>query len=171
MSCAERGRGYLIGFMCALGVLCMPFVTHANLNTDVEAEVRSYFSQSPAMIEIARCESRFRQFGNNGNVLRGGISGGMVGVFQIYESIHRTQAQSLGFDIETLEGNMGYAQYLYDASGTSPWNSARSCWGHAVAQSIAVETDIEALQKKIVALSKLVTQLQQLLAQRNASGV
>jgi hypothetical protein len=89
----------------------------------VEKEVRAYFADIPVMIDIARCESKFRQFTDSGNVLRGGLSGGMVGIFQLFESIHTKTAKNLGFNLLTIEGNLGYARHLYTESGTTPWAS------------------------------------------------
>jgi hypothetical protein len=89
----------------------------------VEKQVRDYFADIPVMIEIARCESKFRQFTDAGNVLRGGSGGGMVGIFQFFESIHAETALGLGFDLLTIEGNLGYARHLYTSEGTTPWVS------------------------------------------------
>ena len=89
-----------------------------------EAKVREYFKDIPVMIEIARCESKFRQFTDSGTVLRGGGSGGMIGVFQFFESIHSTPAKILGFDLATLDGNLAYAKHVYTTEGTVPWNPA-----------------------------------------------
>ena len=93
---------------------------------NVEAKVRESFKDVPQMIEVARCESKFRQYTDAGNPLRG--PGGMVGVFQFYESIHTPGALALGFDITTLEGNLGYARHVYNTEGLTPWNSSRWCW-------------------------------------------
>jgi hypothetical protein len=89
----------------------------------VEKRVREYFADIPVMIEIARCESKFRQFTDSGNVLRGGGSTGMIGIFQFYEAIHAAPALALGFDLATVEGNLGYARHLYVQEGTRPWAS------------------------------------------------
>lgn len=96
----------------------------------VEAKVRSYFSDIPIMIPIALCESRFRQYTDSGNVLDGG-SGGMIGIYQISKSVHEAFAKLLGYDINTAEGNMGYARYLYQKEGTNPWMSSFQCWNMA----------------------------------------
>jgi hypothetical protein len=96
--------------------------------------VRSYFADIPAMIEIARCESGFRQFGEDSEPLDGG-AGAMIGVFQINEQVHQGTALSLGHDIRTLEGNLGYARYLHEQEGVIPWISAYPCWKEAVDQS------------------------------------
>ncbi len=89
----------------------------------IEKRVREYFADIPVMIEIARCESKFRQYTDAGNVLRGGNAGLMVGIFQFFESIHATPALMLGFDLKTVEGNIGYARHVYTQEGTRPWVS------------------------------------------------
>ncbi|HYE22569.1 MAG TPA: peptidoglycan-binding protein [Verrucomicrobiae bacterium] len=89
-------------------------------NAGIEALVRASFPDMPAMIDIAKCESGYRQFNSNGTVLRGG-GGKYVGIFQIDEQLHTSRAQSMAIDILTIEGNMAYARYLYFASGTNPW--------------------------------------------------
>jgi hypothetical protein len=94
-----------------------------------EAQVKAYFADAPIMAEIAFCESRFRQYDANGNVLRGVVNSLDVGVLQINEKYHLDTAQKLGLNIHTLEGNMAYAKYLYDTQGTRPWNHSSPCWG------------------------------------------
>lgn len=112
-------------------LLALPLAAAAQvgLNVDVESTVRAYFAETPVMIEIARCESKFRQFADSGNPLYGGYGGKMVGVFQVYSDIHASFARSMGTDIETLDGNLQYAKYLYEREGTKPWVSSFPCWG------------------------------------------
>jgi len=98
-----------------------------NTNDGLEAKVRAYFSDIPVMAAIAQCESRFRQFDSNGNALDGG-AGGMIGLFQIFASVHANYAKSLGMDIYTIDGNLAYARKLYDQDGTDPWLDSFSCW-------------------------------------------
>lgn len=109
----------------------MPLTAGAQvgLNVDVESKVREFFADTPVMIEIARCESKFRQYSDSGNPLYGGYGARMVGVFQIYENIHGSFAKEKGMDIQTLEGNLAYGKYLYDREGTQPWMSSFPCWG------------------------------------------
>lgn len=126
--------------------------------TEVEKRVRELFAFAPVMIEIARCESKFRQFTDNGNVLRGGGSTGMVGVFQFYEAIHATPALALGFDITTTEGNLGYARHLYTESGTRPW---ASCVPDVIPIAPVMSAANKELQIKL--LTKVVVLLQELL--------
>jgi hypothetical protein len=94
----------------------------------VEQYVKSYFAKNPIMAEVARCESRYRQFGSNGNVLRGIQVSQDVGVMQINETYHLKAAQKLGYNIYTLDGNLAYGQYLYEKQGTQPWSASAPCW-------------------------------------------
>src|SRR5258708_3163813 len=80
-----------------------------NPNAIVEGAVRFYFADVPAMADIARCETGFRQYNPDGSALHD-ASGTYVGIFQISERIHTAKAKSLGFDISTIDGNLGYAR-------------------------------------------------------------
>ena len=119
----------------------------------VEKRVREYFADAPAMIQIARCESGFRQYTDSGKPFRGGAGGGMVGVFQLYEKLHTAGAHALGFDITTLEGNLGYTRHMYTQEGTTPWASC---------EPTPALYDNSAL--RIELMTKLIELLQQLLA-------
>jgi hypothetical protein len=94
----------------------------------VKKQVSQFFSDIPVMIEIARCESNFRQFADSGNVFKGGTNKKMIGIFQIYDDVHREMAKSLNMDIDTVEGNMAYALHLYEREKTNPWIDSMSCW-------------------------------------------
>ena len=125
---------------------------------EIEKRVQEYFVDVPVMIEIARCESKFRQFTDVGNVLRGGGSGGMVGIFQFYELIHKTAALALGFDIETVEGNIGYARHIYTQEGVRPWVS---CVPEVAPVPVVMSAANKELQIKL--LKKVVELLTELL--------
>src|SRR6185312_669120 len=104
----------------------------------VKEYVQGYFADKPVMVEIARCESQFRQFDEKGNVLKNPKSSA-VGIFQIMYSIHDSAAKSMkdddfnGLDINTVPDNVKYAEYLYDTQGTTPWNASKACWGKTAA--------------------------------------
>jgi len=98
---------------------------------ELEKKAKAYFKDDPILVDIARCESRFRQLDKNGNILRGEINKGDLGLMQINEYYHADKAKELGLDIKTLEGNMAYAQYLYDREGAKPWISSSKCWKQA----------------------------------------
>lgn len=86
------------------------------------------YAAPPIMIEIARCESNFRQFNEDGSVLRGRVNPKDVGIFQINEYYHLENSKHLGFNIYTTEGNIGYALHLYRKNGTRDWKWSQSCW-------------------------------------------
>jgi len=98
----------------------------------LEEYVRGYFVETPILAEIAKCESRFRQYNVNG-VLRGDYDRNDIGVMQINERYHAERSQKNGFDIKTLDGNLGYAKWLYEREGLTPWNSSKACWKYAEA--------------------------------------
>lgn len=83
------------------------------VSASVEDLVRAAFSDAPIMVEIARCESRLRQFNADGTVLMGGMGGRFVGIFQEHISWERI-AQRDGYSIYTVEGNIRMARWLYD---------------------------------------------------------
>lgn len=101
----------------------------------VEEYVKNYFSDIPVMVEIARCESRFRQHDHNGEILRGEVNNLDRGVMQINEYYHNEDAARLGYDILTIEGNTAYARYLFEKYGVQPWISSAPCWKKTTAYS------------------------------------
>jgi hypothetical protein len=131
-----------------------------------EKLVRGYFKDIPVMIEIARCESDFRQFADSGDVLR---SAGMIGVFQFFESIHTTGAKALGFDLATLEGNLGYAKHVYETQGTTPWNGSSYCWKTSAPTTVTSTVKREKLLAQISTLTKLISTLQKQLSVKKRS--
>ncbi len=94
----------------------------------LEIYVKEYFVENPILAEIARCESNFRQLGDNGLVLRGRVNKSDLGLMQVNEYYHGMRASELGFDLESVDGNLAYAKYLYDKEGTRPWNASSKCW-------------------------------------------
>lgn len=102
----------------------------------VEQTVNEYFKNTPILSKVAFCESRYRQFDANGEVLRGVVNTQDVGIMQINEFYHLDKSQELGLDIYTLEGNLAYAQYLFDTQGLSPWVHSSKCWSKG--ESIAL---------------------------------
>jgi len=94
----------------------------------LEAYVREYFSETPILAEVARCESSFRQVGEDGLVLRGKVNKSDLGLMQVNEYYHEKKASELGYDLESVDGNLAYAKYLYDKEGTQPWKASSKCW-------------------------------------------
>ncbi len=99
----------------------------------VQAYVVQRTKDIPVLAEIAKCESQFRQFGTNGQVLHGEKDKRDVGVFQINTGYHKVPG------LMTLEGNVNYAIQLYkDAvkrgeDGTQYWTASKPCWKHSTA--------------------------------------
>ena len=108
-----------------------------------EESVRKYFSDVPIMVDIARCESHFRQLDKDGSIHRGLENPMDVGVMQINEYYHLNEAEKANYNIYTLEGNMAYARKLYEKQGTQPWVSSKACWSrNGTSQDIALNTKV-----------------------------
>ncbi len=103
------------------------------IGTDTENSVRSYFSDLPVMIQIARCESTFRHTLADGTVLKGKVDPADTGVMQINMRYHGEKARELGLDLTKLHDNMAYARDLYLRQGTKPWKASAACWENTIA--------------------------------------
>ncbi len=102
----------------------------------LERYLKEHFADTPILLEIARCESTLTHFGKDGKVIRGLIDDADVGVMQINERYHLETSKKLGYDIHTVEGNVGYAKYLYEKSGSKPWTASSKCWSKTAAAAI-----------------------------------
>ncbi len=103
---------------------------------EIEILAKEYFKNEPILVEIAKCESEFRQYDTDGNVLTGKVNKSDVGVMQINKYYHLDKAESLGYDLHTVEGNMAYAKYLYQHEGVQPWISSSPCWKSALKDEV-----------------------------------
>ena len=101
------------------------------LNNIVEDFVRLTYEDKPVLIEIAECESTFRHWDPYTGEPLSNPNSSATGAMQLMASYHREPASNLGWDIDTLEGNLAYAEYLYDTEGVTPWDASRYCWGSA----------------------------------------
>lgn len=91
----------------------------------IEDRIRQKFPEQPdEMLKIAKCESGLRQFNEQGTVLISKTSD--KGIFQINQ-VHWENAKRLGYDIDTIDGNLNYARYLYDRNGTGDWYMSSKC--------------------------------------------
>ena len=103
-------------------------------NTGVMAYVKAQYAGDPILADIARCESTFRQYDSKtGEVLHGVKDSQDIGVMQINEQYQGAKAAAMGYDIDTVEGNVAYAQYLYQTQGAAPWSASASCWSKSYA--------------------------------------
>ncbi len=78
------------------------------------------------MLKIAECESGTKQFYDNGSLVVSKTND--YGIFQI-NGQWKKKAQSLGYDIMTEEGNIGFALWLYHQHGLKDWRASEHCWG------------------------------------------
>ena len=83
----------------------------ADTPAEVKEVVKQVFGENSIMVTIARCESTFRQFNEDGSVLQGEADRRDTGVMQINTHYHEKDAIALGFDIRTLKGNLAYAKH------------------------------------------------------------
>lgn len=90
--------------------------------------INSTFKDVPILIEVARCESNYQQFKPDGTVLHGIKDPDDTGVMQINAAYNGLEASRLGYNINTLEGNIEMALYMYRQNGLKPWTASESCW-------------------------------------------
>lgn len=99
----------------------------------IELESRKKGLDPALTTKIAFCESTNRQFKEGTDIpLRGIVNSNDVGVFQVNERFHLKKSQELGYNIYTLEGNVGYALWLIEQEGARHWNASRPCWGRVI---------------------------------------
>lgn len=117
----------------------VPVVQDAKLvaisSSKTEALVREYFKDIPVMIQVARCESHFRQTLADGSILKGVVDPDDTGVMQINKRYHSAKAAILGLNLDDIYGNMAYARHLYEIEGTRPWTASAPCWSQTLAMS------------------------------------
>lgn len=109
--------------------------TSSNDNQDDDNNDLGSASVTGIMAHIARCESGGRQFDKNGEAVRGKVNDKDIGLFQINASIWKDEAEKLGYDIFTLDGNVKMARYIYAKQGTKPWGASKPCWGKHMDES------------------------------------
>lgn len=94
----------------------------------LEAYVKAYYKDTPELAEIAKCESNFRQYDASGAILKGTVDPDDIGIMQINKYYNGDNAEKLGYDIYTIDGNLAYAKVLYEKYGDAPWSSSEKCW-------------------------------------------
>lgn len=88
--------------------------------------IREVFGPNSVMEQVAVCESGMRQFDANGEVIVGKVTPDR-GLYQIAPKYHLVNASKMGLDLDTLQGNILYAKYLYDRNGIKDWSASRAC--------------------------------------------
>ena len=83
--------------------------------------VETVFYDAPVMLAIARCESGYIHYQDDGMVIRGRVHPPDVGVMQINQKAHGERLDALGLDAEDIHDNLTFARLLYDEQGQGPW--------------------------------------------------
>ena len=109
-------------------------------NDGLQQFVTDFFTEYDAveMIPIIACESEFKQYNDDGTVLKNKQGSSATGISQIMASVHpdpqvitkynrrnHTHFTVADFDINTISGNLWYALVLYKVRGTRDWECAR----------------------------------------------
>lgn len=82
----------------------------------------------PILEKVAFCESGGRQYDRQGRVIRGRVDKRDIGKWQINTYWNGAEAERLGYDVFTLDGNTKMALHLYNMYGLQPWKASKSCW-------------------------------------------
>lgn len=93
----------------------------------VKNAIIEHFGPNSPMLDVARCESTYRQYDDSGNVLLGIVNPKDRGIFQINAGYWLQYGLDHGWDIDTGEGNMLMADYLYHKYGLQPWAPSFPC--------------------------------------------
>ncbi|WP_395019787.1 hypothetical protein [Dongia sp.] len=119
----------LIGFVLGVAAAVLTIDSALTSITYAATEEVTETKPFPAVLkEIARCESKGRQFEDDGSVVRGEIDPRDTGKYQINTFYWADTAKALGFDIYTEAGNEQMAAWLLEHEGTDPWNASAHCW-------------------------------------------
>ncbi len=94
--------------------------------TTIRGVLESEFGADSPMVDVAWCESRFRQFDTPNHVLRGEITPADIGLFQVNAEYHYKFLRP--YNVYSLQGNILYAKFLYTKNGLRDWTASKSCW-------------------------------------------
>ncbi len=110
---------------------------------DIPFDPYPYPDLLPALRRVCGCESTghayetLRQFNADGSVVHGVINRLDTGACQINTYYHGKEAKELGMDLNTLAGNVAFANHLYQREGLKPWSASQKCWqGETVDKSL-----------------------------------
>ncbi len=116
--------------------MAFPEISHeAGPTFDSNRAVISKVAASPSTLDvpdilkkIAICESNDKHFNEKGEVLTGKYDPRDIGRYQINKGVWGQEAEKLGFNIYSEEGNEAFAMYLFGKQGTKPWVKSKFCW-------------------------------------------
>lgn len=132
--------GYVAAFSGVPAVLPEQIATSTPVVIEQKVEVEEVIVKEipvlrdQTLVRICACESAGSpdkepvHYAADGSVLRGRLVPQDTGMCQINSYYWGADALRLGFDLETPEGNIQMANYIYDRKGTQPWNASKSCW-------------------------------------------
>jgi hypothetical protein len=127
----------LVGLLMTLGLGGNAEVVYAQEPVEIERKVVLIEVQAsllPELKKICACESgdgtigSERQFNSDGTVLQGRVDKDDTGMCQINLRYHGESAEKMGLDVRTEQGNIKYANHLYETQGSKPWSASQKCW-------------------------------------------
>lgn len=117
-----------VGYQASIEQVEVREVTNVKKKT-VKEMVEDEFGVGHIMVEVARCESGWRQFKEDGSVLMSHYGTDDAGVFQI-NKVHLPELKLLNLDRNKTLDNIAFARVLYDRNGLRDWEASRvTCWG------------------------------------------
>ena len=108
-------------------VLSQPEVIKSQSDIVKDTILAIFGDDAQIAIKISYCESSWKQFDSEGSVLRGIVNPADRGAMQI-NLMHKDEADKLGLDINTLEGNVRFAYHLFTLHGWNDWLASSGCW-------------------------------------------
>jgi hypothetical protein len=124
--------------LAILATLLLPAKTISFVQEVQAEEVETRVSLHPALIPVCACESSYegnrngtpRHYETDGvTVRRGRANAADVGMCQINLFYHVEAAEKMDIDLLSEEGNIKYANHLYEKQGLKPWVWSKPCWG------------------------------------------
>lgn len=113
--------------------------TPVEIVVEAAPEVKEFTFDNDILFQICRCESDIFGLGkptqyelDGVTVITGRVDSADTGACQINKRYHLRDSIALGYDIDTLQGNWGYAKHLLNTQGTNPWNASKHCWSNRI---------------------------------------
>jgi hypothetical protein len=126
----------IIPVLIAVNSITSPIITSNVINIEPKPKeaIERHFKGTEASImrAIAHCESGTRQYDEGNKPLKSKLGTDDVGIFQIHIPIWEKEAIKLGYDINTVEGNVLMAKHILNTQGHSAWKPSRDCWSKLI---------------------------------------